>query len=556
MSGYYLEDPLSGWVEERDMALLEKYRVWILDRKETLSAPAPFDLWCLQHNYDNRGEQYGHEFMAVPECKGFECRLKDGWVYVAAQPTTPEEKAAREPLCRERLAPWIEDFDREYRKYTDPMMERYLAFQSIDMEALEDFQLQEAFDGWVEIYRIGGYNHFPPALAAAMIYLLFGETCLKEAGVGMNDPLFNDVLAGFDHKMLEDDRGLFKLGVRARELGLEPLFKETKDNDELHAKLEQTENGRIWLKELGDHLWVYGWRTPENWDCSHPSWVEKPSLSFPSIRRFMARPTFMPDDLRPGMIAKREVAEREILSRVAEEKRPEFAHLMKAAQWSGREDQDHVYHFEHYSNALGRKVTKEVGKRFAAQEIIDDPDDIYFLFPEEISLRILGRYSAKQLVAARKKQHAEFRAQEPPEKYIGDPTAIPWALACSPVLRATALSYPRVRAELNADVYATVSTPGVVVGEVCVLAGVEDFDKFTPDAILVATQAATAWTPIFNVAKAVVVDIGGVLSHTAILGREYGIPVLAGCQDATKKLKDGMRVKVDGDLGAVWILEE
>jgi len=215
-----------------------------------------------------------------------------------------------------------------------------------------------------------------------------------------------------------------------------------------------------------------------------------------------------------------------------------------------------VFHFEHYSNALGRKVTKEVGTRFAAQGMIDEPDDIYYLFPEEISLRILGRYSAQALVATRKKQHTEFRAHEPPEQYIGDPEAIPWALACSPVLRATALSYPRVKPELKADVYATVSTPGVVEGVVCVLRGVEDFDKFPEGAILVAAQAATAWTPIFNVAKAVVVDIGGVLSHTAILGREYGIPVLAGCREATKKLKDGMRVKVDGDLGAAWILED
>jgi pyruvate,water dikinase len=554
--GYYTEDPLCGWVEERDMALLEKYKVWILDRKETFSCPTPFDLWCLQHNYDNRGEQYGHEAMAVPECKGFECRLKDGWVYVAAQPTTPEEKAAREPLCRERLAPWIEDFEREYRKYTDRMMKRYLAFQSIDLEALEDYQLQEAFDEWVEIYRLGGYYHFPPALAAAMIYLLFGDMCLKEAGVSLNDPLFNDLMAGFDHKILEDDRGLFKLGVRARELGLEPLFDETTVNDELHVELERRENGRIWLKELGEHLWVYGWRTPENWDCSHPSWVEKPSLSFPSIRRFMARPTFVPDDLRPHLIAKREAAEKEVLSRVVEEKRPEFVRLMRAAQWSGREDQDHVFHFEHYSNSLGRKVTKEVGKRFAAQYIVDDPDDIYYLFPDEISLRILGRYSAQELVSIRRKQHAEFRAKEPPEPYIGDPSAIPWALACSPVLRATAVSFPRIRPELNADVYATVSTPGVVEGVVCVLHGVDEFDRFPPGAILVATQAATAWTPIFNVAKAVIVDIGGVLSHTAILGREYGIPVLAGCQQATKKLKDGMRVKVDGDLGVGWILDK
>jgi phosphoenolpyruvate synthase/pyruvate phosphate dikinase len=66
----------------------------------------------------------------------------------------------------------------------------------------------------------------------------------------------------------------------------------------------------------------------------------------------------------------------------------------------------------------------------------------------------------------------------------------------------------------------------------------------------------TAWTPLFSFAKAIVVDVGGVLSHSAVLGREYGIPVLAGCEQATKKLKDGMRVRVDGDLGAVWILED
>ena len=556
MSGYYTEGPLSNWVEERDMALLEKYRVWILDRKETLASPTPFDLWCLQHNYDNRGVQYGHEALAIPECRGYDCRIKDGWIYVAVMPTTPEEKAAREPLCAERLAPWIEDFDREYHKYTDDLMERYLAFQSIDMEALEDYQLQDAFDDWVEIYRRGGNWHFPIMLAFEKIYLLFEEMCLKEAGISVNDALFNDLMAGFDHKMMEDDRGLFKLGVRARELGLEALFNETRDSDELHVKLEQRKNGRTWLKELGDHLWVYGWRVAENWDCSRPSWVEKPSLSFSTIKRFMGRPTFIPDDMRPGLVGKREAAEKEVLSRVAEDQRPEFLRLMRAAQRSGPIDQDHVFYFEHYANALARKVTKEVAKRFVAQGIIDDPDDLYYMLPDEISLRILGRYPAHELVAIRRKQHAEFRAQEPEPPYIGDPTAIPWALASSPLLRSTVASYPRVRPELGADVYATVSTPGVAEGVVAVLHGVEDFDKFPPGAVLVATQAATAWTPIFSIAKAVVVDIGGVLSHSAILGREYGIPVLAGCEQATKKLKDGMRVKVDGDLGAVWILEE
>jgi pyruvate,water dikinase len=555
MSGYYSEGPMSNWVEDRDMALLEKYRVWILDRKETLSSVTPFDLWCCQHNYDNRGLQFGHEAMAIPGCKGYDCRLKDGWVYVAVIPTTEEEKAKREVMCAERLVPWIEDFDREYHKYTDALMERYLPFQAIDMEALEDYQLQDAFDDWIEIYRRGGNWHFPILLAFAKIYTMFDEMCVKEAGFGVDDPRFSDLMAGFEQIMMQGDRGLFKLGVRAHELGLEPLFKETRDDEELHLKLEQAEAGRTWLKELGDHLWVYGWRSAENWDCGRPSWVEKPSLSFPSIRRFMARPTFLADELRPSLIAKREATEKEVLALVAEEKRPEFLKLMKAAQRCGPIDQDHVFYCEHYGNALARKVTKEVAKRFVAQGVIDDDDDIYYMMPDEISLRILGRYPAHELVAIRKRQHAEFRAAEP-EMFIGDPTAIPWALASSPMLRATVASFPRVRPELGADLYATVSTPGVAEGEVCVLRDATDFEKFRPGAILVANLTNTAWTPLFSFAKAIVVDVGGVLSHSAVLGREYGIPVLAGCEQATKKLKDGMRVRVDGDLGAVWILED
>jgi pyruvate,water dikinase len=379
--------------------------------------------------------------------------------------------------------------------------------------------------------------------------------CVNEAGFGVDDPLFSDLMAGFEQIMMKGDRGLFKLGVRARELGLEPLFNETRDNEELYAKLEQIDAGRTWLKELGDHLWVYGWRSAENWDCGRPSWVEKPSLSFPSIKRFMARPTFLADELRPSLIAKREAAEKEVLSRVAEGKRQGFLKLMKAAQRCGPIDQDHVFYCEHYGNALARKVTKEVAKRFVAQGVIDEPDDIYNLMPDEISFRILGRYPAHELVAIRKRQHAEFRAADP-EPYIGDPTAIPWALASSPMLRATVASFPRVRPELGADLYATVSTPGVAEGEVCVLRDATDFEKFRPGAILVANLTNTAWTPLFSFAKAIVVDVGGVLSHSAVLGREYGIPVLAGCEQATKKLKDGMRVRVDGDLGAVWILED
>jgi len=318
--------------------------------------------------------------------------------------------------------------------------------------------------------------------------------------------------------------------------------------------LESSDAGKTWLEAFRAFLQEYGWRTVENWDASHATWIEKPSQVLPSIRRFMSVPTFALDEARPKLVEARLKAEQEATSRVPADKREGFTKLMKAAQWSSIVDEEHPFYAENYGNALARRVTKEIGRRFARQGLIDDPQDVYFLLPEEISVRILGRFSGKELVSIRKKQHAQFRKAEP-ELFIGDITKLGEVIASSPMLRSTQQPHPRVRPELGADLYGTVSTPGVVEGEVKVLLSEEDFDKFEPGCVLVTIETSSVWTPLFNIASAVVTDVGGILSHSAILGREYGLPVISGCVEGTKKLKTGMRVRVDGDVGVVYILD-
>jgi pyruvate,water dikinase len=554
MSGYSTEGVLVNWSEERDMALLERYKVWILDRKETIRSPTPFDLWMLQYNYDNIGLQYGHEYFCVPECRGFDCKLKDGWVYDGTIFTTEEERKERTVKFEERIAPWIEDFGREYNKGVDEVMALYEKAKAVDVERCEDFELLDAFDQWVWLYRRAGNLHMVWLLAYCKIYEMFEEMCKELVGIDRNDRLFNDLMAGFNHKILQTDREMFYLGAKARERGIEPLFEQTPDDEELLLRLEGSEAGKAWLADFRGFLEEYGWRTIENWDASHPTWIEKPSQVLPSIRRFMTVPVFALDEAQPRLVAARTKAEKEVLSRVPEDRRDAFTRLMKAAQWSSIVDEEHPFYTENYGNALARRVTKEIGKRFAAQSIVDDPQDVYFLLPEEISARILGRFPAQDLVAKRKVEHARFRRAEP-DLFIGDITKLGEVIASSPMLRSTQQPHPRVRAELNADLYGTVSTPGVVEGVVKVLRSEEDFDKFEPGDILVTIETSSVWTPLFNIAKAVVTDVGGILSHSAILGREYGLPVISGCVEGTKKLKTGMRVKVDGDVGVVYILD-
>jgi len=88
-----------------------------------------------------------------------------------------------------------------------------------------------------------------------------------------------------------------------------------------------------------------------------------------------------------------------------------------------------------------------------------------------------------------------------------------------------------------------------------VLGGPTDVGRLQPGDVLVASITTPAWTSLFAMASAVVTDIGGPLSHSSIVAREYGIPAVLGTNVATRSIPDGARVRVDGDTGTVTVLD-
>jgi pyruvate,water dikinase len=550
--GYY-EWPIFDFDEERDPEL---FKVWILDRKETLRAVMPFGIWMGMANYNQHALQYAPNILSIPTAKGLDWRLKDGWEYVGIMVTSEEEQREREPKFRERIAPWIDDFGKEWGKFVAELMGHYNRLKAVDVEKADDVDLRMNFLDWVWVYRREAEIHMVTMYAFCSIYILFEEVCKELLGIDKYDPLFGKLMSGFDNKLLDTDRGLWRLGDRAKELGLEQTFKDIPDDEELLSKLEETEAGRKWLQELREFVEEYGWRTRENWDVTYPSWVEQPSLALPAIRRDMAvGGVFIRDQALQRSREERAEAEKEILSRVPEDKREWFEKLMKAAQWSGIVAEEHVFYTENYANATGRRITKEIGKRFAQAGVIDDPQDVYYLLPDEIDIRIIPKFSAHKLVAMRKKQHEEFRKADLPP-FIGDPSVLPETLGREPLLSSTAIPLPRVRPELKADLYGTISAPGIVEGTARVILSEEEFDQVQPGEILVTLETSAVWTPLFSLVKGIVTEVGGVLTHAFIVGREYGLPVVSGTVEATKKIQTGMRLKVDGDLGVVYILPE
>lgn len=94
---------------------------------------------------------------------------------------------------------------------------------------------------------------------------------------------------------------------------------------------------------------------------------------------------------------------------------------------------------------------------------------------------------------------------------------------------------------------------GKAKGIAKVILTLDDVDKFESGNVLVTSATSPAWTPFIHAASAVVTDVGGSLSHAAIVCREYGIPAVVGTQKATKIIKDGEIVTVDGTTGLVTI---
>jgi pyruvate,water dikinase len=99
------------------------------------------------------------------------------------------------------------------------------------------------------------------------------------------------------------------------------------------------------------------------------------------------------------------------------------------------------------------------------------------------------------------------------------------------------------------------ASPGVVEGPARVITTVEQLDQVETGDILVCPITAPSWAPVFARIKGAVSDIGGIMSHAAIVSREYGLPAVVGTGFGTKQIETGQRLRVDGDAGVVTVLD-
>lgn len=215
----------------------------------------------------------------------------------------------------------------------------------------------------------------------------------------------------------------------------------------------------------------------------------------------------------------------------------------------------------------GRREFPEIGRRLVAAGQLDDPADVFHLAWADVEMYLREEWDgtgARALVADRKARDAVWLAEEPADVYIldaeGHPAVMPGQAEATPaVMPGEAVLVPAEPAGRagEGNVLAGIGVAaGLAIGAARVIRHPSESHLLQDGDVLVAPSTDPGWTPLFLRAGAVVMEVGGYLSHGAIVAREYGLPAVVNIPGLLRTVRSGQRLVVDGDAGTVTILSE
>ena len=318
---------------------------------------------------------------------------------------------------------------------------------------------------------------------------------------------------------------------------------------QLADDLWQVSRGRLTLRQFVDR---HGFHGPNEGNLATRSWREDPGPVDRLVDSLAARP----DDQRPAIReavagATRRAAVEAFVAALPDKKQ---GRARKACDALVRSTQANELSKAAFLMAIdgGRAAARDQGRRLVAQGVLDDVDDVFFFTMDELSTMPAD---AREVVAVRRQRREHYRTLALPVTFTGTP---------APLRRGDT-------GDGNTDdgdtddgdknhgagdtVRGAAGSQGTVEGVARVVLDPNDATPLEPGEVLVCRFTDPSWTPLFLLADALVIDIGGPASHGAIVARELGVPCVIGTGDGTHRIRSGDRVSVDGSTGVVTILE-
>lgn len=313
------------------------------------------------------------------------------------------------------------------------------------------------------------------------------------------------------------------------------LFESHRDNHDIYSALSKGDQTGDFHEALNSFLANYGHRAVCEAEFRNPCWREDPAQVVGLIRNYIRGDSAQPKEVRRRQESVRAEAARQ-LEALSAPKRFIIRRVLKASR-------RYIALRELLKDLIvlrsdrARRIYEEIRNRLLARGLLNDPDDIYFLLWREVNELVSGSLDsarAEEIVSRRRRGFEWCQQVHVPKIQEGVARLL------------TAEDLPDNQALRGMGV-----SPGKVEGCARVILDPREGSHIEPGEILVAPVTDAGWTPLFIHAAGLVVEVGGLLSHGSVVAREYGLPAVVGVAGATKQIKTGDKVYLDGGSGTV-----
>ena len=385
------------------------------------------------------------------------------------------------------------------------------------------------------------------------------------------------MIAGIDVIMYQPDDELKKLAKKAIELGIEATVCSSPEWGVVEAALRKLPKGQEWLAALDQAKdpW-FEVSTGTGWFHHDRSWNDQMNVPLTGINTYIGK-------IKQGISIERPTekvrAERDRITAEyrdligTEADRKQFDELLGCAKTVFPYVENHLFYVEHWFHSVFWNKMREVGAIMKQHGMIEDVEDIWLLRRDEIKQGLWDVVTAwatgvtprgtkvwPKEIAWRKGVMQKFKEWSAPPAIGTAPEVIqePFTIVLWGVTNKSLADWSAVQEVKDPDSITELKgfagSPGVVEGRARVCKTVGEVGQLQEGEILVAPTTSPSWAPAFAKISACVTDVGGVMSHAAIVCREYGLPAVVGTGLSTKIIKSGMMLRVDGSSGVITIV--
>ncbi|MDQ0032179.1 PEP/pyruvate-binding domain-containing protein [Arthrobacter bambusae] len=416
------------------------------------------------------------------------------------------------------------------------------------------------------VYYTAVESVIPIAAASEISFRAYYDKLVRRQG----DPPAETFLLGYDSEPIRAEKSLYDLAAWAREVeGLAPAIL-----NQATAALAESQSSWLpptgmdpalwqqWHPRFQAHLDRFG-HAVYNLDFLSPVPADDPSALLDTVKFYLRGRGSDPHERQRLSASRREDQTERMLTRLGRTRlgrtrRAPFLRLLRWAQKTAPLREDALADVG-LAWPLIRRMLLELGQRLVRTGVIAGPADVFWLRSQELQSAVEFGLAEAGVPAA----VAITGTERPVRADVVEERKTLWrgqAKAAAPQLlpetrwmkRAFESMMPAGAQDQHGDVIKGIgASAGRVSAPARVLTGPQDFGRMAPGEVLVARITTPAWTSLFAMASAVVTDVGGPLSHSSIVAREYGIPAVLGTGVATQRLTSGQQITVDGDAGTV-----